>query len=788
MRKKGLLGINRPRPGKRFLLVAVLAVLIPVAAFFLLDAAFPFPEGRLHPAPATVIQDRNGNPLRLYLAPDHAWRLPVTLENTAPILTQTLVASEDRHFRRHPGINPLSLVRAALGNLVAGRVQSGGSTITMQVARLVEPKPRTLAAKCVEMFRAVQLERRHTKDEILTAYLNLAPFGGNIVGVGAAAFFYFGKPPDRLSLGEAALLTVLPRSPTRLDPARDAQAATRGRDMVLDQLAARGAISPQDAAEAKATLVPGHVARPPFLAPHFCDLAKSKRQGQPMVRTTLDPFVQKAAEEILKGRAERLRSLGIGSAAAVILDRASHDVLAMVGSPHFFDAPRSGQINGAVIRRSPGSALKPFLFATAMDAGIIVPETLLLDIPTAFSGYAPKNYDGLFRGRVTAEKALITSLNVPAVRLLDTVGIENFHALLTRGGLTTLNKPASHYGLSLVLGGGEVTLLSLTGLYATLAAGGEHVAPRLFPDSPVTGLRLFTPESCSLVTDILAKVERPDLPGGFERAMGVPAVAWKTGTSYGHRDAWAFGYSADHVIGVWVGNMDATPVKGISGAVHAGPILFELFRAVERNGSRLPDPGPLNLAGVEVCAESHELPGPYCDRRITITTIPGVTRLVPCTVHRQIHVDLKRGLRLAGECLERHPSRPEVVTEYPAELCAWWRSAGIAFPVPPPPHPDCAEVAGGEPPRIVSPTPGAPYSLRRDVPAAFQRLSLTANVAAPAAKVYWYQDGLLVAQGTAAERLFVDLTPGRHRLVVMDDLGRMDSVTYHVDGKMEGIP
>jgi penicillin-binding protein 1C len=728
-----------------------------------------------------MVLDKNGAPLRLYLAPDHAWRFPASLDSTSPILLATLVASEDRHFRAHPGINPLSLVRAAFGNLLAGRVQSGGSTITMQVARLVEPKPRTLSAKGVEMFRALQLELRHSKDEILTAYLNLAPFGGNIVGVGAAAYFYFGKPADRLSLGEAALLTVLPRAPARLDPARDATAAARGRDMVLDQLAARGAISPEAAAEAKAVPVPDHTVTPPFFAPHFCDLARSRRPGQARVATTLDPFAQKAAEEILAGRVERLRSLGIGSAAVVILDRNTRNVVALVGSPRFFDAPHSGQINGAVIRRSPGSALKPFLYAKAMDAGLIVPQSLLLDIPTAFSGYTPKNYDGLFRGRVTAEKALITSLNVPAVRLMDSLGAETFHALLLRGGLTTLDKPAVHYGLSLVLGGGEVTLLSLTGLYATLAAGGEHVAPRLFPDSPAAGVRLFSPEACFLTTNILAQVERPDLPGGFERALGVPAVAWKTGTSYGHRDAWAFGYSAGHVIGVWVGNMDATPVKGISGAAHAGPILFELFRAVETGGSRLPDPGPLNLAETELCAESHELPTPLCDRRITAAIIPGVTRLVPCPVHRQIQVDVKTGLRLAGSCLERHASRPEVVTEYPAELCAWWRSAGVAFSSPPPPHPDCAEVAGGEPPRIVSPSPHAPYAVRRDVPAAFQRLALTANLAAPASRVYWYQDGLLVAQGAASEKLFVDLEPGRHRLVAMDDLGRMDAVTYRVD-------
>ncbi len=431
------------RRARRLSLGAVLAILIPAAALFVLDAAFPFPEHRLSPAPSTVVCDRNGRPLRLYLAPDHSWRFPVALAETAPVLTTILTASEDRAFRLHPGINPLALARAALGNLLAGRVISGGSTITMQVARLIEPKPRTLAAKIVEMFRAVQLETRRTKDEILTAYLNLAPFGGNIVGVGAAAYFYFGKTPDRLSLGEAALLTALPRAPVRFDPARDPVAAPRARDLVLDQLAARGVIPPQAAAEAKAVPVPDHLADPPFFAPHFCDLAKSRRPGQARLRTTLDPFAQKAAQDILKGRAQRLRSLGIGSAATVILDRQTRDVLAMVGSPFFFDAARSGQINGTVIRRSPGSALKPFLFAKAMDDGLIVPESPLLDIPTAFAGYSPKNYDGLFRGRVTAEKALITSLNVPAVRLLDAVGPEDFHALLVRGGLTTLDKPAS---------------------------------------------------------------------------------------------------------------------------------------------------------------------------------------------------------------------------------------------------------------------------------------------------------------------------------------------------------
>jgi len=764
----------------RLLALLVVGCLLGVVVLGVLDALFPFPMASLEPPAATMVLARNGEPLRLFLASDAAWRFPTELSAVSPILPRILIAAEDRHFRRHPGVNPLSLVRAALSNVRAGHVVSGGSTITMQLARLAHPRSRTFGAKIAEAFRALQLERRLSKDVILERYCNMAPYGGNIVGVGAASFFYFDKTPDRLSLAEAALLAVLPRSPLRLDPIRHPQAARAARNRLLAALARRRVIGLVAAREAMAAPMPQKLTRPPFVAPHFCEMAREQAGAGPRLVTTLDPAAQQAVVNILRGRTSWLHAQGIGSVAAVVLDPAGRDVLAMVGGTEYFGDARFGQINGTAIRRSPGSALKPFLYALALDQGIVFPQSLLLDIPTGFAGYAPKNYDGQFRGRVTTEQALVTSLNVPAVRLLDRVGTATFLDVLRRGGLSSLDKPAAHYGLSLVLGGGEVTLLSLVNLYADLASFGEHRSPRFLPGPPEPGTRLFSREACAMVTQMLTKLERPDLPTSWERALAVPAVAWKTGTSYGHRDAWAVGYSADHVIGVWVGNMDGEPVKGISGAVHAGPILFELFRALEEHGSRLVMPPGLNIAAVEVCAESRQLPGPHCPHRMLVEIIPGRTRLGPCPLHQQVLVDARTGLRLEGDCLLTHPAKAAVVTQYPAELVSWWRAAGIPFEVPPQLAPGCGS-PGGERLHIVSPSPATPYRLRRDAPAAFQQILLTADVPAASRRLTWYVDGKLTAQGEPGKRLFWQPTPGSHRLVVADDRGRSDAVTVVVE-------
>ncbi len=759
---------------------ALLALLVALAGLWWATRRPPFPLAVLSPPGATVVAARNGAPLRLYLAPDEAWRFPTRLPAIAPVLPRLVIAAEDQRFRRHPGVDPLAIVRAAVSNLLAGHVVSGGSTITMQLARLARPRERTLAAKCREALAALALERRLSKDAILERYLNMAPYGGNIVGVGAASLRYFGKTPDRLSLAEAALLAVVPRAPNTLDPITHPRAAKKARNALLTALARRGVIDAGQARAAMAAPLPRRLVELPFHAPHFCDMARAAAGKATRINTTLDPALQQAVENILAGRKSALAAQGIGAVAAVVLDAQSREILALVGSTDFFGDTRFGQINGATIHRSPGSTLKPFLYAMAIDEGRIFPESRLLDVPTSFAGYSPKNYDGHFRGRVTTEQALVASLNVPAVRLLHSVGPQPFLDLLHRGGLSGLDKPAAHYGLSLILGGGEVTLVNLVNAYADLASLGEHRPVRLLAGPPGPATRLYSPEAGAMVTSMLTKLERPDLPTSWQRALAVPAVAWKTGTSYGHRDAWAVGYSADRVIGVWVGNMDGTPVTGISGAVHAGPILFELFRAVEPHGSRLAVPSWCNIREVEVCADSRQLPGPDCPRRVTAHIIPGVTRLVPCPVHRRQFVDAVTGRTLAGDCLASHAAKSVVIPHYPAALTSWWRTAGIAFEAPPPPEPGCGAPTG-QGPRIISPSPATPYIVRRDAPAAFQQIALTADTPADSHRLSWYVDGKLTAQGAPDERLFWQPTPGRRRFVCVDDLGRFDAVTVRVE-------
>jgi penicillin-binding protein 1C len=743
-----------------------------------------------------VVTDRHGQPLRFFLPADQRWRLPVKLSELPPELPRALVASEDRRFYRHLGVDPFAVTRAAWSNVKSREVVSGASTISMQVARMAEPGPRTLASKIRESFRALQLERRYTKDEILELYLNLTPYGGNVEGVGAAAWFYFGKEPDQLSLGEIALLTALPRSPVRYDPTLHPAAARSARDRVLDQLAERGAFSRKELEEARRQSVPHLRHRPPFSAPHFTEMVTSQYPGEVRLRSTLDRGTQEIAEAQVARRIRELRDLGITEAAVVVIDNPTRSVRALVGSAGFREAVFQGQVNGAIARRSPGSTLKPFLYAMALDEGRILPDSYLLDIPTDFSGYVAENYDERYRGRITVRDALIQSLNACTVRLLSQVGLADFHKLLLKGGLSTLDRPVGSYGLPLILGAGEVRLLDLVNLYATLAQEGLHRPVRIIdtiemtesPSSPES-VRLFSHEAARAITGILTDVRRPDLPESWDLTRDVPGVAWKTGTSYGHRDAWAVGFSARTTIGVWVGNFNGRPRKGISGSQHAGPLLFDLFRALEPGGRAPLQPDGLRPEEIEVCALSHELPGPFCPARVRIPFLPGRSKLAACSLHKRVLVDRETGELLAGDCQRRRPHEFRLLTVYPPELVAWWRSQGTALETTqgmPRLSAACTGIPDAEPPRIVSPDSATAYHLRRDSPPEFQRIPLVAQTSPGVRRLFWYQDGLLVATTETAgtgigNGRFLPPIRGEHRLVVTDDLGRSDGVTYRVE-------
>ena len=776
---------------------------IAIGVFFVLDRVFPFPIENLERPPALVIADRTGAPLRIYLSPDEKLRMPVRLDEVDPALRDALVTSEDRWFWIHPGVNPLAIGRAALANAANLRIVSGGSTITMQLARMAEPKRRTLGAKVRESFRALQLEMRFSKARLLEMYLNAIPCGGNIEGVGAASYAYFGKTPSHLSLGEAALIASLPRAPTRFDPVRHPDASRAARRRVLDALVTRGVVGTAAAEAASLQPIPAKRRRPPLLAPHFCQLARTLSAGEAgRIATTLDPNAQHAAERQVAARIGGLRADGVGNAAVVVLANDGREVRALVGSADFFDRAASGQVDGTVARRSPGSALKPFLYATAFDDGLLVPDSFVLDVPTDFAGYVPENYDGTYSGQVTAREALVRSLNAPAVRLLSDVGVDRFHAALARGGITTLDQPASHYGLSLVLGSGEVSLLELTNLYVSLAQGGVAEPVRMTAGaegagtgaaSP-SGARLWSREAAALVTEVMTEIHRPDMPASWDRARGAPAVAWKTGTSFGHRDAWAIGFSRRYTIGVWVGNFDGTAVEGIAGATHAAPLLFDLFRALDPGGSPPTRPAGLDIGTIEVCAASHELPEPFCPKRIAMEYLPGRTVLRRCTVHRQALTDPVSGAVLDAGRAAPHGARRALVAIEPAELAAWRRAPERRAPDRGAPENSAREQARGAiapmqrrgavalapAPRITSPDPATPYLIRHSAPLADQRIPLTA-VASGDGPLSWFQDGVLVASASPAAQTFVDPAPGSHRLVVVDSAGRTCAITYRVE-------
>jgi penicillin-binding protein 1C len=793
--------VRPPRRPSDYVLIAVLVLASPWVLFAALDWLFPFPWQALERPPALVVADHDGEPLRFFLPPDQRWRLPVRLSELPPELPRALVASEDRRFYRHFGVDPLAVLRAAWTDLRAGAVVSGASTIPMQVARLAEPHRRGVGGKLRECFRAFQLERRYSKRRLLELYLNLTPYGGNVEGVGAAAWFYFGKTADRLSLGEIALLTALPRSPVRYDPTTHPQAARAARDRVLRQLAQHGYLDPADPGEVGGGFPPHEIEealrqpvpaarhRPPFGAPHFSELVLRRFPGRQRLVTTLDRDLQRAAEELVRRRIPELRAQGIGNAAVVVVESSTRAVRALVGSAGFEEDAYQGQVDGAVARRSPGSTLKPFLYAMAMDGGRVLPDSYLLDVPTDFGGYVAENFDQRYRGRVTVRDALIHSYNACAVRLLNEVGLPEFHRLLRRGGLATLDRPSEHYGLPLILGSGEVTLLDLTNLYATLAQEGVYAPVRLLEGAPdnlyatgaAAGERLFSPESAAAVAGILAELRRPDLPESWNLARGVAGVAWKTGTSYGHRDAWAVGFSGRFTIGVWVGNFDGRARLGISGSEHAAPLLFDLFRAMPAPAApRTRERGDEGTE-IEVCELSHELPGPYCPRRVRIPYLPGRSHLAACTYHRRVLVDAETGGLLSGDCLASRPHRFVLLTLFPAELVAWWRAQGTPIVETPRPAPGCTAIPDDEAPRIVSPAAATAYRLRRDAPAEYQKIPLIAQAGAGTGHLFWYQDGVLVASSPPGRSLFLAERPGEHRLVVTDDSGRSDGITYRVE-------
>ena len=708
----------------------------------------PFPEDRLAQRNAsTVLTDRNGEPLRVKLAAGGFDCRPGYEPAPEHWIAKAMVAAEDRRFWSHPGVDALALVRAVAQNLAGGRRVSGASTISTQVIRLMEPRRRTLATKVIEAFRALQMERRHGKREILAQYLDRAPFGGNLVGIEAAARRYFGKSAAELSLAEAALLAGVPQSPSRLRPDRHPEAAKRRQAYVLERMETCGFIAAQERAEALAQAV---VARPgtyPFRAPHFCDLVgvPARAAKDATLRTTLDGDLQRMAEEILR---RHLAGGPAGSGAVVVLEVKTGAVRALVGSPDYFAEQRAGQVNGAVAPRAAGSTLKPFAYALALDRGLASPALVIPDVPTRFRDLDPRNFALDYRGLVSVRDALVTSLNLPAIEIERRVGQERFWATLRDLGLATIDRPAEHYGLGLVLGNAEVRLLDLANAYACFARGGNW-APARFVEtgSPWTAKPIFSPEACWLISDMLGGEERAMDTTGHAADVRLPPMAWKTGTSAGLRDAWTVAWNPEYVIGVWAGNPDGSSADELVGRKVATPIAWDLFRRLYPDNQGPWFARPAGVVERAVCAVSGCAPGPHCGHRIEDWAIAKVTRCEACPVHR------------AG---------PEDV--WPAAVASFLSRRAAPAPDEP------AEAV-----RILAPARGSTYRRMAGLDVDAQRLALEAASDRAGETIHWFVDDRSVGKSRPGQPLFWPLERGTHQIVCSTARGLSDRVEIAVE-------
>jgi penicillin-binding protein 1C len=757
-----------------------LAVLVLLGGL-VLDRAYPLPPpGRDSPF-ALLVAARDGTPLRAFPDKHYIWRHPIALAQVAPSYTEALIGYEDRAFWWHPGVNPLALLRAAEQWRRYGHVVSGGSTITMQVARIIDPTPRTVAGKLHQILRAVQLELHYSKPEILTLYLNYAPMGGVLEGVEAASRAYLGKPATRLSHAEAAMLAVLPQAPSLLRPDRYPQRARVARDKVLHRMADRW--SAADLRDALSEPVYAQTIREPMLAPLLAERLKHTRHAQVRIDTTIDAQMQASVETLLLDRARSLPPHV--SSAALVVDNTTMEVRAYAGSADFSDLARFSYVDMVRAWRSPGSTLKPFLYGFALDAGLIHSESLLADVPQSFDGYQPGNFEQSFHGAVSASEALVRSLNVPAVEVLNQYGADRFVGKLRQGGLKLRFARGAQPNLSVILGGADTTLENLVGAYAAFARSGMAGVPRLTPDAPLQEQRMMSAGAAFIVRDIL-ETGGPIGQAVEERGAN-RGIAWKTGTSFGFRDAWAVGVSERYTIGVWIGRPDGTPNPGYFGANTATPLLMDLFASLPDApvaSHRVPPPG---VTQARICwplgTQAQAQAAGLCALERTAwlldgtapPTFPDPVRAGEPVLHYS--VDTLSGRRATAQCTH-DPLRAGATALWPAALVPWLDQGLLARTLPPPWQPGCApqgEAAGAL--TIMGASDGE--VITRIYQGAAPKLRLHVNGAQ--GTVGWLVNGKLVGNTPAEQGQTVELgEPGLYAITAFDSRGRYDRVSLSV--------
>lgn len=761
----------------------LLIVLLIVCTWFWLCLPKPLFKNKT----STVLEDKDGNLLAAQIAADGQWRFPYNL-NTSKKFATCIVQFEDRSFYHHPGFNPFAFARAIKQNIKAGKTVSGGSTLSMQVIRLSRKgQKRTFLEKIIEIILSVRLELSYSKEEIISLYASNAPFGSNVVGIDAASWRYFGRSPDKLSWSESATLAVLPNAPSLIYPGKNQERLRAKRNRLLDQLLRSSIIDEETCRLSKQEALPEKPHPIPQVAPHLLQRASKEGFNGDRIRSTVDGHLQERVNEIVENHHKLLKGNEIHNACAIVIEVSTGNVLAYIGNTNNAGRPEfNSDVDVINAPRSTGSILKPFLYASMLNDGDILPGTLIPDIPTQIAGYAPQNYNTTFDGAVPAKRALARSLNIPAVRMLQNYGIEKFNFNLKKIGMTTLNYTPDHYGLSIILGGSEAKLWDLTSMYASMARtlnnytkyGGKYNKRDYHPatyindkDSLKNELEIssfFDAGSIYLTFDAMVEVSRPDEDAGWKQYTSANKVAWKTGTSFGFRDGWAIGVTPKYVVGVWVGNADGEGRPGLTGIQTAAPILFDIFSLLK------PSPWfqqPFDeMEKISVCRQSGCRASEICDPTDTIWVQKTGLRSENCRYHKMIHLDATERFRVNSNCEDVNKMIHESWFVLPPAMEWYYKSKNPSYKELPPYRSDC-QTQGIASMEIIYPKQFSKIYVPVELNGSMGKTIFEVAHRNAQTTIYWHLDGKYLGSTQNIHQMGLTPDEGIHILTLVDTDG-----------------
>lgn len=725
---------------------------------------------------STIITDDKGEVIHAFLTNDDKWRMKTSLEEISPLLRKTIIEKEDRFFYYHAGVNPFAIIRGLVNNIIQMKRTSGASTITMQVARALERKPRSYTNKLIEIFNAWQLELKYNKNEILRLYCNLLPYGSNIEGVKSASLLYFKKDPDHLSLAEITTLSIIPNRPSSLVPGKNNEFIITERNRWLKIFAQKKVFTDKQIADALEEPLNATRGSVPKFAPQLS--RRLKKSNSTEIRSFINMNMQQKAEKIVKDYIRTLKFKNINNAAVVIIDNASHRLITYVGSADFNDTTDGGQVDGAFAVRQPGSTLKPILYGMCIDEGLITPKSIIPDVNINYAGYAPENYNKKFNGNVSMEYALEHSLNIPAVKSLKMLGTAKFIHALASCNFSQVRKDEKKLGLSMILGGCGSSLFELTSLYSSIANGGVYTKP-LFTsnEKKSTSFSVLSNASAFMISETLSKVNRPDFPISWQSTERMPKISWKTGTSYGRRDGWSIGYNKKYTVGVWTGNFSGQGVQDLSGAEIATPLLFRIFNTIDYDSDEEWFSQPVECDIRIVCAETGLAPSEYCTNKVTDFFIPMVSSSAKCNNMREVMVSIDEKVSFCKTCSPASGYKKKMFKVISSELQQYYDGHNIAYEIIPSHNLQCEQVFKNDKPQILSPKNEFEYLISRKDP---EPLQLQCRAGNDVSIVYWYIDNRFYKTTDVNSSVYFLPDEGPVKISCTDDKGRNKDVWIRV--------